>query len=268
MSGHICVTPTKSEVCPTARSPWQGFLSLKSLSTLPWVSLSRGVPTLANSFLAAIASSPSACLGVALNIFQHTCVMPSAPWGAEFSSGSPLLCLLLLAGATRRWSRCLLRWPRGSPVAAVHIESGWPDAQMAHHKSVAVPLRAGLFLVMGDHTPLPVSVSCCGFVSGLSDCYVHFHGDCCAEFLWRGSWLLRPTVRDKFTPQKKKGRFEHRPPCVFSSCRIWNCPPWNPTPHCGVVQEEKQKKKKTKIKIKRRGVPKSVTKKMSRFTPY
>ena len=45
--------------------------------------------------------------------------------GAEFSSGS--VPAVLLQG--RAMEPLLLRWRRGSPVAAVHLESGWLDAQ-------------------------------------------------------------------------------------------------------------------------------------------
>ena len=51
----------------------------------------------------------------------------------------------LLDRAIRRWSRCLLGWPRGSPVPAVHLESGRPDAQRLITKSAVVPLRAHHF---------------------------------------------------------------------------------------------------------------------------
>ena len=63
----------------------------------------------------------TSALVFASNLF-HTFVLPSALWGA-------VPAVRLLHRATRRWSRCLLGWPRGSPVPAVHLESGWPDAK-------------------------------------------------------------------------------------------------------------------------------------------
>ena len=143
--------------------------SPRSLSTLTSASLSRlpshGFPTFANSFPAAIASSLSACLGVALNIF-HLLLLPISSTltscrvcrGAEFCSGSAPA-MRLQDGATRRWSRYLLEWPRGSPVASVHIESGWPDARLLIAGQLLFLFGRIPSMPMGDCTPLPASVS-------------------------------------------------------------------------------------------------------------
>ena len=114
-----------------------------------------------------------------------TYVLPNVSWGCEFCLGSAPA-MRLLDGALRRWSRCLLGWPRGSPNAAMHVEVGWPDAQRLRQCTWkwAGPTRndlsqAGYWLPshqgrlsslpMGDRSPLPALVfqwSCCS-TSGL-----------------------------------------------------------------------------------------------------
>ena len=86
-------------------------------------------------------------------------MLPSVLWGAEFCSGS-VPAVRLLDRAIRRWSRCLLGWPRGSPIPAVHLESGWPDTQ----RLVITGWLLSLFgritsMPIGDCSPLPATVS-------------------------------------------------------------------------------------------------------------
>ena len=55
-------------------------------------------------------------------------VLPSIAWGSEFLAAPPTA-LKSLDRALRRWGRCLLSWPTGSPNVGVVVELGWPDAE-------------------------------------------------------------------------------------------------------------------------------------------
>ena len=59
----------------------------------------------------------------------------------------------------RRWSRCVLGWPRGSPVAAVHFGSGWLDAQRLIAGRLLSLFGRITSIPIGDCSPLPAIVS-------------------------------------------------------------------------------------------------------------
>ena len=101
----------------------------------------------------------------ASNLF-HTYVLPNVLWGAVFCSGS-VPAVRLQDGTILRWSRCLLGWPRGSPIPAVHLESGW------HHKSVVVPVWTHHLHAHGKlFSASNYCVSCNGLVSWFPVCHV------------------------------------------------------------------------------------------------
>ena len=102
---------------------------------------------------AAIASSCSACLGVAQNI----CLWFSRQISSTLSCRS--VCRGVQNSVLRRWSRCLLGWPRGSPVAAVHLESGWPDAQRLITGRLLSLFGRITSMPIGDYSLLPATVS-------------------------------------------------------------------------------------------------------------
>ena len=96
------------------------------MSSLTWVSHIRKLITRANRLFAQCMSwccSEHLPLVFPSKLF-HTFVLPSV----LLCSGS-VPAVRLLDRTIRRWSRCLLGWPRGSPIPAVHLESDWPDAQ-------------------------------------------------------------------------------------------------------------------------------------------
>ena len=154
------------DLCPSVETLFQGvlsrrFLSIHTTSSLSWVPHIRKLISRGNRLFAQCVSwcrSEHLSLAFASNLF-HTDVLPSVSWGAEFCSGSTPAARLL-DGAIRRWSRCLLGAPRGSPVAVDHLESGWPDAQRLitcrllslFGRITSMPIR--------DCSPFPASVSC------------------------------------------------------------------------------------------------------------
>ena len=89
--------------------------------------------------------------------FRPMCVLPSISWGTEFFSTSPPA-LRLVDCALRRGGRFLLGWPSGSPVGAVFLELGWPDAR--HLSTSRLLSLFGRLHAMPSHgrCPLPVLV--------------------------------------------------------------------------------------------------------------
>ena len=110
-------------------------------------------------------------LAFASNVF-HTDVLPSVSWGAELCSGSTPA-VRLLDGAIRRGSRCLLGWPRRSPVDAVHLESGWPDAQRL--------ITGRLLSLFGRITSMPIG-NCSPPPANVSRVMASFPGSLIASF--------------------------------------------------------------------------------------
>ena len=130
------------------------YLGATLTSSLTWVLPIRKLNARGNRLFAQCVSwcrSEHLPLVFASNLF-HTYVSPSVLWGAEFCSGSAPA-VRLLDRAIRRWTRCLLGWPRGSPVPAVHLESGWPDAQRLITGRLFGRITS---MPIGDCSPLPL----------------------------------------------------------------------------------------------------------------
>ena len=60
---------------------------------------------------------------------------PASPGGLSSSS------LRVIDSALRRWADSFLGWPSGSPVGAVLLELGWPDALHLSHRPLAFTVR-------------------------------------------------------------------------------------------------------------------------------
>ena len=123
-----CLGPP--DLCPSVQSVWQGFPlpQVSDLSVHTSASPSR-LPS--QRFFAQCVfwcRSEHLPLVFASNLF-HTYVLPSVSWGAEDSVLGQLPQYGFWMVQCDVGSRCVLGWPRGSPVAAVHFGSGWLDAQ-------------------------------------------------------------------------------------------------------------------------------------------
>ena len=136
-----------------AEYPYLGVTLTTSLSWVPHIRklISRGHRLFAQCV--SWCSSERLPVQFASHLFL-TYVLPSVSWGCEFCLGSAPA-MRLLDGALRRWGRCLLGWPRGSPNAAVHVEVGWPDAQRLVTGRLLSLYGRLSSLPMGDHSPLP-----------------------------------------------------------------------------------------------------------------
>ena len=158
---------------------------------IPWRD-SHHLPFLCSSFAQCVSwcSSERFPVQFASHPFL-TYVVPSVSWGCKFCLGSAPA-MRLLDGALRRWSRCLLGWPHGSPNAAVHVEVGWPDAQRLVTGRL-LSLYGRLSSLPGDRSPLPALVFHVLSVSPNSLQYsLCFPADHHANPFRRWSWVLCP----------------------------------------------------------------------------
>ena len=175
---------TLAGVLPLPHVSEYPYLGVTLTSSLTWVLHIRKLIT--NRLLAQCVSwcrSEHLPLVFASHLF-HICVLKSVSWNAKFVLWVSLCC------AAPGWSDATLGhlgWPRGSPISAVHIESGQPDAKRLI-TSRLLPLFGRISsMPTGDCSPIPAPLSRgtasspCSLIASQSS--AHFSGDCRSELL-------------------------------------------------------------------------------------